>query len=459
MAKSNCCNNKSREIYQMKITKLLATIIILAISILSCGSGNEEKSELDKYIKDEALKNCILREMFEALNHNYDIPLDISHPFYEKSMTTIFCSVSEDGVIESLEGISRLYWIKVINMQDNKISDLSPLENLHKLERIHLGENRIESIKPLMNLTNLKNISVGFNRIKDPSPVKWCLESEDCTVYIQHNCIKDNLGGLIDNTTLAYQDYTRCGDYDLDEPVTIKDENLRKCLLDRDFTRYTAKNITQIDCEGILGRIKDLYGLEHFTGMGQLIIEGSEISDLSPLSGLKQLIYLKIRIGNISDLSPLSELTGIYWLDLSVNPLKNLDGLENLRHLKYFWAEYSELESIDALSGIKSLSSLYLSNNLIEDISPLSEASNMQIFKIYENKIKDLEPLRDKIRLKKLLLSSNLIDDFEPLSGLINLEQLYIDNNCTTDISPLSEIKDEIETLYHGTINPECNNE
>ncbi len=444
----------------MQTTKLLATIFILITTILSCGNGNskEEKSELDKYIKDEALKNCISRSMFRAINHNYDIPFDISHPFYKKALKELYCSISEDGVIESLEGIDRLYWLKKINIPGNKFSDISPLKNMHQLEYLYLSRNRIESIEPLKGL-KLNDVDLRFNRIKDASPVSLCLESEDCIVQLHNNCIKDNLGGLVDNINISYQDYTRCGDYDLDEPVTIKDENLRKCLPPRDFTRYTAKNITKLDCEGVSGHVKDLSGLEHFTGMGQLIIEGSEISDMSPLSGLKQLSYINLRGNNITKLSPLSELTGIYWLNLSGNPLKTLEGLEKMRHLKYFWAERCGLESIDALSGIKSLSSLYLSSNLIEDITPLSEASNMQIFKIYENKIKDLEPLRDKIRLKKLLLSSNLIDDFEPLSGLINLEQLYIDNNCTTDISPLSEIKDEIETLYHGTINPECNNE
>ncbi len=445
----------------MKTTKLLATIFILITSILSCGSGNEkeEKSELDKYIKDKALKNCILREMFEALNHNYDIPLDISHPFYKEAIKELYCGVKTDGYIESLEGIGRLYWLKEINMHYSRIKDLTPLKDLHELEGIYLEFNRVVSLEPLMNMTSLKRIDLMFNRIKDPSPVKWCLESEDCTVYIQHNCIKDNLGGLIDNTTLSYQDYTRCGDYDLDEPVTIKDENLRKCLLDRDFTRYTAKNITQIDCGEVDGDVADLLGLEHFTGVSRISISCSEISDLSPLAGMKQMLYVNLPANNITDLSPLSELKRIYWLTISGNPLKNLDGLEKLQNLSYLRAEQCGLESINALSGAKRISSLYLSNNLIEDISPLSGMLNLNILYADENKIKDVEPFRNKIKLEKLILNTNLIESFEPLSGLINLKELFIQNNCTTDVSDLSEIEDDIKNFYHGTINPECSGE
>ena len=61
--------------------------------------------------------------------------------------------------------------------------------------------------------------------------------------------------------------------------------------------------------------IVDLTGLEHATHCHALILEGDEISDISPLSGLTKLAFLDLSHNQISDIRPLAGLTGLYQIN------------------------------------------------------------------------------------------------------------------------------------------------
>ena len=135
--------------------------------------------------------------------------------------------------------------------------------------------------------------------------------------------------------------------------------------------------------------IRSLRGLEHAINLEFLVIDSSEVSDLTPLAGLKSLEFLAIASSEVSDLTPLA-------------------GLENLRDLKLF-------------------------NNQITDITPLAGLVNLEFLQLKRNQITDISPLKGLVNLKTLDLSENQIVDFTPIYSLAGIETLYLGSGIPID--------------------------
>lgn len=79
--------------------------------------------------------------------------------------------------------------------------------------------------------------------------------------------------------------------------------------------------------------VRDVAGLEHFTGLWKLDLSGTGISDLTPLAALSELDALYLADTKVTDISVLSNLSNLYGLDLSgtavtdISPLAKLDQL------------------------------------------------------------------------------------------------------------------------------------
>ena len=110
-----------------------------------------------------------------------------------------------------------------------------------------------------------------------------------------------------------------------------------------------------------------------------LVLSDSELSDLSPLSGLKSLEFLFLNGTGVSDLSPLSGLQSLQHLNLTgtgVSDLSALSGLKSLQHLDLNGTGVSDLSP---LSGLKSLQHLDLNGTGVSDVSALSGIKNLYI--------------------------------------------------------------------------------
>ncbi len=70
-----------------------------------------------------------------------------------------------------------------------------------------------------------------------------------------------------------------------------------------------------------------------FKYLKTLICIGCNLSDISALSGLKNLIELDLSTNQLTDISPLSRLMNLKSLDLSFNQLSNISALSGLRNL------------------------------------------------------------------------------------------------------------------------------
>ncbi|MBD3240592.1 MAG: protein kinase [Chitinivibrionales bacterium] len=161
----------------------------------------------------------------------------------------------------------------------------------------------------------------------------------------------------------------------------------------------------------LLSRTTDVHGLS---------LEGTGVSDISPLKGLS-LRALDLRSNEISDLSPLRGMP-LRLLLITANPVSDLSPLRGMP-LTTLDAEDCRITDIGPLAGLP-LKSLGLSDNDIEDIRPLAGAPVSRL-RLQGNRIASIEVLRGVETLQHLDLDLNPLADISPLQGL-SIAQLQI---------------------------------
>jgi internalin A len=192
------------------------------------------------------------------------------------------------------------------------------------------------------------------------------------------------------------------------------------------------------------------------------MLNRNEIHDLSPLSELKKLQTLRLRINLIQDVLPLVDLVKLEQLWISGNPLTTTAPLAALPNLTDIDVEISEETVVSILdeslaaavrealtleedaaitdAAMLELTTLWANTQSpkIRDITGLEYAVNLETLSVGENYIEDIQPLEGLTNLTTLWLHSNWVRNIEPLEGLTNLTTLWLGWNKITDVSPLA---------------------
>ena len=169
------------------------------------------------------------------------------------------------------------------------------------------------------------------------------------------------------------------------ESVHIPDPNLRAAIAEAlgkapNAQITVAEMATLKHLKAIDKGIRDLTGLEFATNLETLELRKNQMSDLSPLSGLKSLKEAWIEGETVSDLSPfagLTDLEGLRVWDLSLSDLSPLKGLTKLRWLS-LGGNSKSVSNLSPLEGLKNLKRLQFYGMGISDISPLREPNRFK---------------------------------------------------------------------------------
>ncbi len=272
------------------------------------------------------------------------------------------------------------------------------------------------------------------------------------------------------------------------DEVTIPDKNLKEAIVfqlskqgikvkDGKITKEMMEKMSGLDndlnfTQQMAGKgVKNLDGLQYATNITRLHLGYNEVTDLSPLKGLKKLQSLKLDDNYIKNVSPLSSLTELKKLNLSQNEILDARPIADLRKLEelnmYGNRKLTSIAGFDKLTDLKKLNlgrcigitdisplasstkleELYFYNNKVEDISKLSKLTNLKVLSFYANRVKDISSLKDMKNLKVLDAHSNKIQDISPIKELKNLQELYIQQNQIADVKPLSGLA-KLKTLY-----------
>ena len=176
--------------------------------------------------------------------------------------------------------------------------------------------------------------------------------------------------------------------------------------------------------------IESLRGLEYAVNLEVLVIDRSEVSDLTPLAGLENLEVLSIVRSEVLDLTPLAGLENLRVLKLFDNRISDITPLARLINLEVLELQVNQIADISPLAGLVELQELSLQVNQIADISPLAELDKMKVLQLYINQISDVTSLSNLTALEHLNLHRNKIVDFTPLVNLKNLNFLDLRDNA-----------------------------
>lgn len=262
--------------------------------------------------------------------------------------------------------------------------------------------------------------------------------------------------------------------------IEFKDAKLKAKILDLMHTFYklipqdvneitagTAAKIQFLDLDK--QGISDLSGLEYFTGLERLKLQGNQIQDLKPLQNLTHLTELWLRKNKVSDLTPLQGLTELKTLLLTNNAVSDLQPLKGFQNLNQLVFENNKVKDLTPLKDLHNLTSLDVSGNSVVDLTPLAglsklkwlQANNCNLtklpdfknltelyqFRLDNNKITDLTPLKDAAKLDYVNLSNNQVSDLTPLQDLKVLSGIWITNNHLTDLTPLEKLP-KLQSLF-----------
>ena len=218
--------------------------------------------------------------------------------------------------------------------------------------------------------------------------------------------------------------------------------------------------LTELELDGSNLTDADFQTLREFPSLTKLEItypEGLGMSDLTPLSGLTNLTYLRVRTQGLTSLDGIETLTRLETLNIdgqdatfpSLEPLGYLTELKNLR-LPIYKADLNIFADLTPLANCPHLESLQMDHKVM-DLSPLSGLTHMVSLSLldgYGYMMKDMggfqstAPLRNLTNLVSLSLRSYNIQDLTGLENLHTLENLYIETGeQLTDISALRDLE------------------
>ncbi|MBT53309.1 MAG: hypothetical protein CMF72_07920 [Mameliella sp.] len=152
-------------------------------------------------------------------------------------------------------------------------------------------------------------------------------------------------------------------------------------------------------------------------GISFLYMEGSTALRQLPaqIGRLDWMVWLDLEGTQVSDLSPLTPLTRLEKLDLRGTPVRDLSPIAGMTALRHLFLEGSGVADLSALSGMTRLRELWLDHTGVTDLSPL----------------------KDCIGLRQLSLRGTEVSDLSPLAGLPDLAVLDITGTQVGDLTPL----------------------
>jgi len=180
--------------------------------------------------------------------------------------------------------------------------------------------------------------------------------------------------------------------------------------------------------------VADITGIEHFSNLMYLDIDGPKIEDITPLTELENIRYFYLVYSNVEDITPLNN-------SAEKGSLETLAIMNNM-----MTSDQLTSESIEALGTWASLKTLFFSSVDITDADVLSNLTNLETLLFWNIPITDISSLSELSKLTRLELAYSPIEDISPLGSLTGLKDLVLEALSLTDISPLESLT-TLETL------------
>ena len=203
--------------------------------------------------------------------------------------------------------------------------------------------------------------------------------------------------------------------------AAVRKEVFAKRYNTEPLTKDDVKNISQVMGKG--KGIKSLAGLEHCVAVQEIDLENNEITDLTPLAGLKLVQSLTLARNKIESIAPLAELERIQYLELSNNSVSDIAPLAKMTNMRSLYLSDNKITKIDVVKGLKKTWTLYLAGNKVEDFSPIGELKWLTSLDLRGCNIEKLDFLKPLTELNYVMLAENKISDLSTLVEMAKADE------------------------------------
>lgn len=194
---------------------------------------------------------------------------------------------------------------------------------------------------------------------------------------------------------------------ELDVPLPqreIVEEAIRRSLrlpADHPITDVERRSVTQLALAASALDDIGLYEVAKLTHLTSLRLDGTQVSDMSPLANLTNLKELYLYGTQVSDFSPLANLTNLTDLNLNYTQVSDITPLANLANLKELYLSGTKVSNVSPLANLTNLAYLYLGDTKITNVSPLGKLTKLVHLHLEGAQVSDVSSLS---HLKKLTI-------------------------------------------------------
>lgn len=362
--------------------RIVPESIFMMEKLLTLDLDNTQISELPdsigmlKALKNIRLSNCPIRRLPETFGELKSLKyLDLSNsnisvlPDSFGNLTDLeTLELRKCQISELPQSIGNLVRLPELNLNSTPINEVpESIYTLKNLERLDFSDSQLKRLpERIGELTNLQILCLDGSQIEE---------------------LPESVGELTNLRTLKLSS-TRMTKLprSIGLLLNLEELDISKTQIDElPVAMGMLNNLIKLDISCTL--IRDISILSQISSLLFLKMWETRVDDISCLEGLKNLYTLDISVNNITDISSLSRLESLTSLDFSgtnVDDIGSIQGLTSLEELKMAWVPVKDLS---ALQGLVNITDLNLFETMVNDISPLNNLKSLKTLNISRTKL------------------------------------------------------------------------
>ncbi len=300
--------------------------------------------------------------------------------------------ISGRMAITSLDPVSKLTRLRILDCASTSVSSLEPLKGLMEITRINAANTKISSVQPLSGLTKLSILTIDHTSVSDISPLK-----------------------SLNKLTFIYADNTGLT---LMKANEFMDENPHCLVISQTYENTQWWNeLSQAWKDDILHYFgftgtPDKVQLQIIAGTEKLVInEDPGIISLQPVVSLSRLKELQISGTRISELEPLTRMTQLKILRFPKNPVTQLNPLTPLANLRELDFSNTQVEDLMPIQNLSFIETLKFAGTPVKNLKYLQNLRNLKVLEFYNTKISNIDVLETLTGLTSLKIFNTRISE------------------------------------------------
>ncbi len=294
-----------------------------------------------------------------------------------------------------------------------------------------------------VNNNQVRYIEINFDSVKQQLKIK--------SVYTTKLNEKDDLRNWWNGLAQNWKDIL-AKDMQLGSMPMAKVENFNDTVarsggvtqaIDKgQFYQYLSQIIQsgRVDISGNR-QITSIEPLGKLSGLREVNLSGTGVSDLMPLRNLNKLENLDISATNVTSLEPLRFCLLISQLRMRGIPVSDLSIVSTFSGLTVLDLNGTQVTSLEPLEGLAHLKDLRINHTRVKELAPVSALAEMEMLNISSTPVETLDPVKGMTNLNILLCDSTMISSLAPLDALKSMQRVYCNNTRINQKAALSFLK------------------